>query len=210
MNRHLPLLALNGALFLTKVAQAEPLEEGPAWAASGSAAAYLLPQEDAYLQPSATFDWRSLHLEARYNYEELATGSTWAGYNFSGGGALKWELTPMFGVVIGGLNGVAPGYTGALRWKVLELSSEGEYVFDFSDSSEWFFYNWSEFAVSPFEWLQGGLVVQRTRAYSSERDVQRGFFVGVSNAAAALNVYLFNPDDAAPTWVVNFELSIEP
>ena len=38
---------------------------------------------------------------ARYNYENLETGSVWVGYNLSGGEKLEWELTPMLGGVFG-------------------------------------------------------------------------------------------------------------
>jgi hypothetical protein len=38
-----------------------------------------------------------LHLEARYNYEALETGSVWAGYDFNAGKKLVLDLTPMVG-----------------------------------------------------------------------------------------------------------------
>jgi hypothetical protein len=57
-----------------------------------------------------TADRGWLHLETRYNYENLETGSAWVGYNFSGGEKLKWEFTPMLGGVFGNTTGVAPGY----------------------------------------------------------------------------------------------------
>jgi hypothetical protein len=78
--------------------------------------------------PPADRDW--LHLEGRYNYEALDTGSAWVGYNFSGGDMLAWEITPMLGGVFGDTTGVAPGYKGSLGWWKLELYSEGEYVYD--------------------------------------------------------------------------------
>src|SRR5438034_7336511 len=48
---------------------------------------------------SADRGW--LHLETRYNYENLETGSVWVGYNFSGGEKLQWEFTPILGGVFG-------------------------------------------------------------------------------------------------------------
>ena len=53
------------------------------------------------MQPTFTADRDWLHLEARYNYEALDTGSAWVGYNFSGGETLAWEFTPMIGGVFG-------------------------------------------------------------------------------------------------------------
>ena len=69
------------------------------------------------MQPTVTADRGRLHLEARYNYEDLDTGSVWAGYNLKGGGDLAWELTPMVGGIFGATRGVAPGYRGSLGWK---------------------------------------------------------------------------------------------
>jgi hypothetical protein len=41
-----------------------------------------------------------------------------------------------------------------------------------------------------------GLVVQRTRAYQTARDVQRGLIVGYSYKQADFTLCLFNPDEA--------------
>ena len=59
--------------------------EEAAWSLSASAYGYLVPDSDDYVQPTITADRGRLHLEARYNYEDLDTGSAWIGYNFSFG-----------------------------------------------------------------------------------------------------------------------------
>jgi len=41
-----------------------------------------------------------LHLEARYNYEDLKTFSGWIGYNFYGGEEFEYFITPMIGGVV--------------------------------------------------------------------------------------------------------------
>ena len=157
-----------------------------------------MPDDRDYVQPTVTADRGWLHLEARYNYEALDTASVWVGYNFSGGEKLVWELTPMLGGVFGDTNGVAPGYKGSLGWWKIELYSEGEYVFDTNDSSDSFFYNWSELTLSPVEWLRFGIVTQRTRAYESDRDTQRGLLIGFSWESVDLSAYVLNPDDDDP------------
>ncbi len=43
-----------------------------------------------------------------------------------------------------------------------------------------FFYSWSELSVSPVDWFRFGLVGQRTRAYQTDVDIQRGLLVGFS------------------------------
>ncbi len=177
------------------------------WAFSASVYTFIVPNESDYAQPTVTVDHGLLHLEARYNYEALKTGSTWVGCNFSGGGKLAWEITPMLGGVFGDVRGIAPGYSGSLSWWKLELYSEGEYVFDTGDSSESFFYNWSELTLAPVEWFRFGLVTQRTRVYQTDRDIQRGLLVGFSLKQLDLTAYVFNPDESKPTVVVAVALS---
>ena len=177
-----------------------------AWSFSASAFAYFVPGDDNFVLPIVTADRGSLHLEARYNYEATDTGSAWLGWTFGGGSALEWEVTPILGIVIGDLEGVAPGYEGSLSWRMLELYSEGEYVFDKAGADGNYFYNWSELTVAPSEWFRFGLVTQRTRAYESDRDIQRGLLVGFSLARADVAAYVFNPDDDEPTVVVSLAL----
>jgi hypothetical protein len=172
------------------------------WTFSASVYTYVVPEGDNYAQPTITADRGWLHLEARYNYEALKTGSAWVGYNFAGGEKLAWEITPMIGGVFGDLYGVAPGYKGSLNWWKLELYSEGEYVFDTGDSSESFFYNWSELTLAPVDWFRIGMVTQRTRVYETDREIQRGILIGFSYKKVDLTTYVFNPDDSKPTWVV--------
>lgn len=71
--------------------------DGKTWAFSASAYAYFVPDSRNYVQPTVTADRRWLHLEARYNYEGLDTGSAWVGYNFHVGEKLSLDFTPMLG-----------------------------------------------------------------------------------------------------------------
>ena len=171
----------------------------PAWSFFASAYTYIVPDAANYVQPTVTADRGRLHLEGRYNYEAKKTGSVWAGYNLSGGSTVEWELTPMAGVVVGSTDGIAPGYKGSLTWRAFGLYSESEYVIDTSATSDSFFYNWSELTLAPSERFRFGLVVQRTRTYQTDRDVQRGVIVGYSFRRAELTLCLFNPDDDKPT-----------
>jgi hypothetical protein len=177
------------------------------WSFSVSAYTYVVPDDVDYVQPTITADHDRWHLELRYNYEALKTGSAFVGYNFSGGEKLAWEFTPMIGGVFGDTTGVAPGYKGSLSWWKLELYSEGEYVWDVGDSSGNFFYNWSELSLAPVEWFRFGLVTQRTRVYQTDREVQRGLLVGFSWKKLDLTTYVFNPDERKPTFVVAVALN---
>ena len=185
-------------------------EPSPTWVVSLSAYAYFVPDSPNYVMPIVTVDHEALHLEARYNYEDLITGSVWAGYNLSGGAELTWELTPMLGGVFGNVNGIAPGLKGSLGWWKLELYSEGEYVFDLGDSSGNFFYNWSELTIAPWEWFRFGLVTQRTRVYAAKREIQRGLLAGLTyHQVASVTFYVLNPDDSEPILIFAAGLSFE-
>ena len=190
------------ALVFAQASTNAPPEDDPAWEFSASAYTYFVPEDGNYAQPTFTADRDWLHLEARYNYEALDTGSAWIGYNFSGGETVTWELTPMFGAVFGATDGIAPGYKASLGWRKLELYSEGEYVVDTGDSSDSFFYNWSELTLAPVESFRFGLVTQRTRAYQTDRDIQRGLLAGFSFRRLDVTGYVFNPDDEKPTFVL--------
>jgi hypothetical protein len=176
------------------------------WEFSASAYTYFVPdseEADDYVQPTLTADRGWLHLEARYNYEAIEAGSAWFGFNFGGGKTVVWTFIPMIGGVFGSAKGVAPGYKGSLGWRKLELYSEGEWVFDTEDLANSFFYNWSELAYAATEWFRFGVVTQRTRAYQSERGLQRGLLVGFSYKRLDVAGYLFNPDDSKPIVVVS-------
>ena len=172
------------------------------WSFYASAYTYILSDRRDYVQPTLAADRGWLHLEGRFNYEDLDTGSAWFGYNFSVGETLALEVTPIVGAVFGNTTGIAPGYKASLSWRSLELSSETEYVFDTTDSAGSFLYTWLELAWAPVEWCRVGMVVQRTKAYQTEFDIQRGVLVGVSYRRADVTAYVLNPDASRPTGVV--------
>ena len=70
----------------TNVATSTPTNAPPAaatneteksWSVSVSAYTYVVPDDDNYVQPTIAVDHERLHLELRYNYEALKTGSAW-------------------------------------------------------------------------------------------------------------------------------------
>ena len=183
-------------------AQTAVEDQPPAWSVSASVAVYALPDEDNYAQPTMTADRGPIHLEARYNYEALRTASLWAGYAMRGDGRIQWELLPMIGAVVGATDGIAPGYVAALSWWKLDGYIEGEYVFA-STSDDSFAYHWSEVAITPTPWLRGGVVTQRTRAYASDREIQRGPFVNATLQRMDASAFLFIGRGSKSTVVVS-------
>jgi len=176
------------------------------WEFSLSTFTFLSQHARDYANPNFTADRDWLHLEARYNYEELKTGSVWLGWNFSTGKKLQFEITPMLGGVFGDITGVAPGYTITIRYKPFELSTQGEYFFDAGTSSGNFFYSWSELSASPADWLRLGIVVERTQASGFSSDVRRGPLIGFKYKEVNLTTYWLAPgsDEATFVFAVTF------
>ena len=184
----------------------QPEQAAADWYFSASAYTYIVPDSGNYVQPTVTVDRRWLHLEARYNYEDRETASVWVGYNFRVGEKLSLDITPMMGGVFGNTAGIAPGLRGSLKWWRLELYGEAEYLFNTRERADSFFYLWSELTVSPVNWLRAGLVAQRTRAYESELDIQRGFLAGLSYKQVEVAGHVFNPDKSKPTYVISIRV----
>jgi hypothetical protein len=152
------------------------------------------PDESSYFSPIFYADRGALHLEARYNYEDMETGSVFIGRNFEFGENVTLTAVPMFGVVLGSTEGVAPGGEIEIAWRRLAFYSESEYVFDLEASEDSFLYTWLEATVAPVEWLRFGLVAQRTRAYETDLDVQRGLLVELTRGSVSFGFHWFNPD----------------
>jgi len=205
--RNVPLVLVLFAFFASSAQQA-PREAGTgsasSWDLNLTVDGYILPDGSGgdYVSPIFMADHNKLHLETRYNYEDRQTGSFWVGYNFEKGRNLSVTFTPMIGGVFGNTTGVAPGYEFSLSYKRLSLSIDGEYVFDTRDSNGSFFYSWTELTYSPKEWFDFGFVAQRTKAYHTSLDVQRGFLVGFAHKNAELTTYVFNAGWTDPTVVL--------
>ena len=164
---------------------------GKPWNFSADANFYFIP-DDFFVLPVFRADKSKLHLEARYNYEDMNTFSGWVGYNFSGGDEFEFTFTPMLGGVVGNSNGLAPGLEFTLSYKRFELYSESEYLFETDSKDNNFYYNWADFTYSPTDWLWVGISGQRTRLYQTDLEIQRGFLVGASIKQFEVTTYLYN------------------
>jgi hypothetical protein len=193
----------------TEASQAPASTTAPAksWDFNANISGYLVPYGQSYASPTLTGDHGTLHLEARYNYEAQRTGSLWAGYNLSAGKKLVLAATPMIGGVFGNVNGVAPGLEFTVTWKRVQLYSANEYIFDTGTKADNFFYTWTQLTYSPLEWLTVGYVVQRTRAYQTPLDIQRGLLVGFTHKNVDFTTQIFNLGQADPTVVLSLGYS---
>lgn len=163
------------------------------WTGSVSVSTYLAQHSRDFANPVFIADHDWLHLEARYNYEALKTGSLWLGYNLSAGEQLELNATPMLGLAFGDTTGLAPGYAISLSWEAIELFTQGEYLFDAGTHTGNFFYTWSELSYSVTDWFRFGLVLDRTKSFGSDFDIRRGPLLGFSRKNVDFTTYWLNP-----------------
>ncbi len=182
-------------------------EEAGDWNLDFSFQQYLLPSQADLSTPVIGLTYNDVLLEARYNYEGDDATSLWLGRTFSFGQSWEFELTPMLGGVFGSIQGMAPGMKVDVSWRKLNLYSEMEYVFDFRSHEENFFYSWSELTVGVFDWLRLGVVGNRTRAYDSAVELDRGPMVRVEFESVSLSCVVLNVDEDA-TVVLGAEFSL--
>jgi hypothetical protein len=205
---------------LAKAGESSDTEQDkPEWEFSLSTFTYLAQHARDYSNPNFTADYDRLHLEARYNYEALKTGSVWTGYNFPDfciSKDLKVSVTPMLGGVFGDITGVAPGYWIEASYKeTIKASTQGEYFFDAGTRSGDFFYSWSEFSapLPKLDCIRAGLVVERTQA-SGNSDVRRGPLVGFDHKCkdkdVNLTIYWLAPGSREATFVFGVTVNFKP
>ena len=149
----------------------------------------------------------ALRLETRVNYEARRAMSAFVGWTFAGGEALTYSATPIVGWVGGDVRGPIGGLEASLAWRKFDYYIEIEYVHDQRERESSYVYAWSELAYRPADWLRLGLAVQRTRAYQSDRDIQRGPFAQVTFKRVTAGVYWFNPASSEQVVVVSMGIS---
>ncbi len=178
----------------------------PAWSTALYLDGYFQPDEAAFLVPTLFADRGALHLEARYNYEDLDTASLHAGWSFTFGGEERYvEATPMLGGVFGSTNGIAPGLELEGRWGRFSYWLEAEYLVDVEVASASYLYAWSEasFAIAP--WLWAGASAQRLKVVETPTAVDVGPMIGVGKLGApgwSLSTYAYGLTTSATTWLV--------
>jgi hypothetical protein len=183
-----------------------PVPANP-WDFNLSVSGYIVPRGQSYASPTFTGDHDTLHVEARYNYEAQRTGSLWTGYDLSVGKKLVLDATPMIGGVFGNVNGIAPGLEVTMTYKKLQFYSANEYIFDTDTKAGNFFYTWTQLTYSPVKWFTAGYVMQRTRAYQTQLDIQRGLLIGFTVKKLTFTTQIFNIGETDPTTVLSLGYS---
>ncbi len=204
MKRHLYWLIV---LFsLHSKAQELPSDSISSWNFSAWAELFIIPEDREYFNPTFYVRHNSLHLEARYNYEDVNTASVWAGRRFKFGKTVRFVIVPLAGVVFGNTNGLAPGLELEIMYKKFDFYAESEHVFDLGEQENNFSYMYSELAVRPAQPLRTGLIAQRTRLFESERELQRGVFAEYYFKKLRAGIFYFNPFTTYQFWIASMSV----
>src|SRR5262245_17908711 len=168
--------------------------EAKEWAFGAAAFLFDPPDDDVFVSPIVDADRGVLHLEARYNYEDLKTGSAFIGRTFEFGKEVSGTVVPVIGLVLGRTDAVAPGVNLDLAWRRLAFSTESEVLIDLHDSNASFVYSWLETTIGVGGGLRLGVVGQHTKTYDTGLDIQRGPMIEWSRGRGWLGFYGFNLD----------------
>lgn len=186
-------LALVAAVLVGAAGRVQSQETPRRWSPALSAYGYIIPDDADYTIAIGSADYGGLHLEGRWNYENLDAGSFFVGWTFVFGRSLEVEATPMMGVAVGSVFGAVPGLELTVSLGPVEWYTESEYVLDLRDRDDSFFYVWSELGVYPVAPLRVGLLGQRLRVRASPLEIDRGPFAMLTVGRLSIGGYVLNP-----------------
>lgn len=192
----------------TQERETPPGSSKPAWEFSLSAFYVDPPGGGSHATTVLYADRDQLHLEARYNYEDLDTASLFAGWTFEVGSDVHAALTPMLGGVVGETNGVAPGLRIDADWRKLNFYSESEYLFDDADDDADYFYSWSTLMWNFTDAFALGIVTERSRIVETDLQLQRGLAVQVSPGPVGFALYAYNLGSEDEYYTLSLEVGI--
>lgn len=209
MKGKITIILISMAFMLCMVVSAQDMDPDPAprWKHGGEVSMYIFPDDFIFL-PIYTADRGWLHLEGRYNYEDINTVSGWFGYNFSGGNKFQYTITPMIGGLAGNTNGLAAGLELTFDFFGFTFYSESEYVFSLENTEDDFYYNWTDFTYSPLDWLWFGLSAQRTRLYHTDLEIQRGLLIGGGYKWLGVSGYMYNIGFDDPYFILSLTVNL--
>lgn len=164
-------------------------------------------EDDFYVLPMYRADRNHLHMEARYNYEDLQTFSAWGGYNLFGGDKLEYFITPMTGFAFGNTSGFLFGAEMTFTLGSFELYNESEYLAGFDSKQNNFFYSWTDFTWSPTNWLSLGYSSQITKPILLDYEFSNGFVIGGTYKNFGLSGYFYDLWTDEPFVMVAFSFS---
>ncbi len=183
------------------------LDAPESWEISGSILYSDPPGSEDRLTPILYLDRGAVHLEMRYNYEDLETLALFAGWTVAAEGDVEVALTPMLGATFGRTEGIAPALELDLGWRRLAWYAETEYLFDLEDRDDDFFYSWSTLTWGFTDWLSAGLVTERSKLVDTDRSLQRGLALEFTAGSVGVSLYVYNLGSDDSYTVVALELA---
>jgi hypothetical protein len=144
----------------------------------------------------------------RYNYEDIKTASVHLGKRFTGGEKLKFDLTPMAGLLMGTYSGGSVGMKAELEWRDFFLSADPQFCFSTRADQPSFFFNWSELRYYRSR-IFGGLVIQHTRVAGSPPETETGLVGGLSFGSIEMPVYLYRPFENSRYLMIGISWNLE-
>lgn len=192
----IPLVFSSHGLFCQNISNDSTTKNTNAsWHLTASQYYYFIPGSNTFMLTGCA-DHKSLHLEARYNYEDQNTLSTFAGWSFEGGKKIQFNIKPMMGILAGNTNGFAPAMEIQIAYKIFDFYAESEYVINMNGKNEKendnnYFYAWRELAITPIKCLRTGITGQRMHLLNRKTSVQRGVFAEFSFWKLTTALYYF-------------------
>ncbi len=163
------------------------------WSGTASVYYYFIPAEKIPPTITVAADHSSIHIESRYDYEDIHSLSAFVGWDFEKQyNKLDITVTPMAGAVVGHTNGILPGLELNASYKTFTLYSENEYMLDFKGKENYFFYSWSQLSTQIFKNTQAGVLAQSLRWYKTKFDIQRGIYAEYNIGRFTFDAYYFN------------------
>ncbi|HEY6170635.1 MAG TPA: hypothetical protein VIX80_00110 [Candidatus Kapabacteria bacterium] len=174
------IIVLASFLLAAPLAAQEPARDS-LWSSEVSLYYYFLPHQDDFPTLIGYADHGALHLEARYNYEDLKTASVFGGYNFEFSVTLtddptQFSIIPMIGFAFGRTDAIIPGLELRMIDDIFDVYFEYEYTITLPNEETNFFYSWTEIAMTPIENFRAGGAITSTRLLHSEHDGSVGIF----------------------------------
>jgi hypothetical protein len=164
---------------------------------------YYFDEDKSFaMGPIAHVEYKSLYVEARYNYEEKRTVSIYVGRTFTHDAEFSYSFTPLFGGVIGIFNGWSAGLNIDADYKNFYLSAQSQYTFSNDEEINNFYFSWSELGYQPLKWFYGGIALQETYLPQTKENLTHpGLVVGFAYRKWTVPVYGFKTGEGTQAFV---------
>ena len=158
---------------------------------------------------SASFDRKWLHSEVGFCEDDVNTFSAKVGYNFSGGGKLKFEITPLAGFMIGKSYGFLPGVSLSLDYGNFAFTGSSSIIlYSSSKRDESYIYGSYELDYNFSDYVYAGISATRTKLYGSKRSLDPGVGAGLNLFGFTLSAYVYDLFLGAPFYTASLSYSL--